>query len=584
VSKGISIQDPSLQLSDDSVQVHLNLFGKNLKIGARESLTVDFRIESEDKGINLPSVIFTGKQRLAYDRRNHLLSGQTPPAVYHTYKGIREKDIYSLAYNYNVPYARWMKDAHLKVSQRMDDCCHIVLLDEKVLSLLSDIPETNIQVAPPVYFPPEVQPVEPAKPDITYPNLPEPSNEPKPNDNHEPAYTWQREVIHIEYPVNQYDIQPHFDNNWRELQKIDYLFSDNKPMGKIMVTAYASPEGPYMENELLAKRRAEGLKKYLINQYKIPFQQIYTNCIAEDWDGLRSLVLKNVISHKNEVLNIIDHVGIFQGRERQLMDLDKGNVWRQMKPLFDGLRRIEIVVENVSARDKTSDIQSVSRENYAFDYQTVSLNDQRKGMYQYDSQQPYTPSNRMDYRDKKDNGRIVQQRELVYIQYPVGRYDIQPQYDNNWRELQKVVYLFNGNFQTCKIRLTAYSSPEDDSYNGNEQLIKNRVETFKNYLVSQYGISSQQIGTDYVAEDWDGLKALLIRSDVPRKDDVLAIIDHVGISEGRKHLLMNLDKGAVWQQMKPLRDNLCRIEIVVESDWTENETSQMAINGNLEWR
>ena len=51
------------------------------------------------------------------------------------------------------------------------------------------------------------------------------------------------------------------------------------------------------------------------------------------------------MAHRDEVLYLIDHVGIFAGRERKLMDLDKGAPYKYMlKEFFPALRRVEITV------------------------------------------------------------------------------------------------------------------------------------------------------------------------------------------------------------------------------------------------
>ena len=68
--------------------------------------------------------------------------------------------------------------------------------------------------------------------------------------------------------------------------------------------------------------------------------------IGEDWEKLRELVDASNLPEREEVLQIIDQVDIFKGREKLLMDLNGGITYRTMlKDFFPLLRRVEIIVE-----------------------------------------------------------------------------------------------------------------------------------------------------------------------------------------------------------------------------------------------
>ena len=53
-----------------------------------------------------------------------------------------------------------------------------------------------------------------------------------------------------------------------------------------------------------------------------------------NWSELRTMILKSDISYKREVLDIIDHISIKDGRERKLMDLKSGKPYRYIKEHF----------------------------------------------------------------------------------------------------------------------------------------------------------------------------------------------------------------------------------------------------------
>ncbi|MCB6272182.1 hypothetical protein LI322_27585, partial [Bacteroides cellulosilyticus] len=67
--------------------------------------------------------------------------------------------------------------------------------------------------------------------------------------------------------------------------------------------------------------------------------------VPEDWDGLVELLQRHPMNHGDEVLSLIARTGIFEGREKQLMDMHGGAVYRELlKSYFPQLRRIRITV------------------------------------------------------------------------------------------------------------------------------------------------------------------------------------------------------------------------------------------------
>ncbi|MCG4972627.1 hypothetical protein L0M93_28085, partial [Bacteroides cellulosilyticus] len=67
--------------------------------------------------------------------------------------------------------------------------------------------------------------------------------------------------------------------------------------------------------------------------------------VPEDWDGLVELLQRHPMNHGDEVLSLIARIGIFEGREKQLMDMHGGAVYRELlKSYFPQLRRIRITV------------------------------------------------------------------------------------------------------------------------------------------------------------------------------------------------------------------------------------------------
>lgn len=117
---------------------------------------------------------------------------------------------------------------------------------------------------------------------------------------------------------------------------------------QIEIRGYASPEAAYNYNLSLTERRAALFKRYLLRTYPLANCKIKTEGCGEDWDGLyRMLIEKGKNSPSvSQVLNIIDKYGIFEGRERLLMELDRGVPYDKLrKEFFPLLRRVELVID-----------------------------------------------------------------------------------------------------------------------------------------------------------------------------------------------------------------------------------------------
>lgn len=157
---------------------------------------------------------------------------------------------------------------------------------------------------------------------------------------------------YFSYPQGGWQIQKGYGNNAFELDKLDGFIRSSLAdtlvyVRRITLTGYCSIEGSYIQNEQLARDRANGFRNYLNFEYGLAKRYpVEVHYIGEDWDKLRELVDASTLPERVEVLEIIDKVDIFKGREKKLMDLNGGVPYRSMlKELFPLLRRVEIVVE-----------------------------------------------------------------------------------------------------------------------------------------------------------------------------------------------------------------------------------------------
>lgn len=126
----------------------------------------------------------------------------------------------------------------------------------------------------------------------------------------------------------------------------------------------------------------------------------------------------------------------------------------------------------------------------------------------------------------------VKTRELsgrAYIDFPVNRTEIHPDYRGNSRELAKIVGTIDSVRNDADITITSitikgYASPEG-SYANNSRLAKGRTEALKLYVQQLYHFPNDFIQTDYEPEDWAGLREYVETSTLQHRSEILAIID-----------------------------------------------------------
>lgn len=153
----------------------------------------------------------------------------------------------------------------------------------------------------------------------------------------------------IDYPAGSVTLNPKYGNNRAELEKLSDrlppLLASPKGL-RIKLTGYASPDGSTKENEQLAGNRTIQFKNYLLKQYKLPNDgTVLVDWAGEDWEGLRREVAASGKAYTRQVLAILDATADADNRRKQLRDLDKGAVYKDLeKTFFARLRRIELAV------------------------------------------------------------------------------------------------------------------------------------------------------------------------------------------------------------------------------------------------
>lgn len=117
----------------------------------------------------------------------------------------------------------------------------------------------------------------------------------------------------------------------------------------------------------------------------------------------------------------------------------------------------------------------------------------------------------------------------AYIDFPVNKMRIYPEYRKNPIELAKIEATIDSVKNDKDITITAlsikgYASPESP-YSNNTRLAKGRTAALKAHVENLYKFGKDFIKTSYEPEDWAGLRAYVEKSNLANKDAILALID-----------------------------------------------------------
>lgn len=116
----------------------------------------------------------------------------------------------------------------------------------------------------------------------------------------------------------------------------------------------------------------------------------------------------------------------------------------------------------------------------------------------------------------------------AYIDFPVNRTEIYPDYRRNPEELKKILATIDAvkndtDTRILGISIKGYASPEG-SYANNVRLAKGRTETLKEYVRQQYAFPETLFTTDSEPEDWAGLERFVASSELKNKEGILNLI------------------------------------------------------------
>ncbi|MDR0412203.1 MAG: DUF3868 domain-containing protein [Dysgonamonadaceae bacterium] len=334
--QAIGIQKNRVQINGGKVIVDFTVSFNQVEVSSNNQLTL-IPVIKTTKGakrqLQLPPVIVNGKKRNNLFKRSLRLNGMEEDPMLHAILLAEQRNV-SGAYRYyreTVAFEPWMKEASVYLTGDLCGCGGSEkdrfekLIAESIA--LPDFAEFDYPFVPFVNF------VVPQKEKIK-----------------ERASVGEAYLV---FEQAKWAILPELFENKAELAKIERSLNyvEEEPTAvitKISIKAYASPEGKYDDNLELSKERAKSLLDYVRKNHALsPGIEVFSEGYGEDWDRLIHLVKNDPkLENKEQILQIIHSVGIFDGREKQLMDLSGGRPYLYMlDKLFPLMRRSDYRIE-----------------------------------------------------------------------------------------------------------------------------------------------------------------------------------------------------------------------------------------------
>lgn len=154
-----------------------------------------------------------------------------------------------------------------------------------------------------------------------------------------------------------------------------------------------------------------------------------------------------------------------------------------------------------------------------------------------------------------DDEPVKQRSEQItaVVHFPQGRSVLLRGFADNRRQLARIDSLTarlkdNDSLSVENVYLKGYASPED-TYAYNTRLSANRVKAIRGYLQEKFGFADADFTTATEPEDWDSLRRWVVVSDLPARDELLAIIDTIPDPDARDAFIRRIDGGKTYRKL-----------------------------------
>lgn len=310
----------------DSLRIDIDFDLTDLKLSSHDQLILIPTIRTTNKELALNPIIINGKIRHKVYLRQKAFGTLENENVLEVVRKAK-KDPQLISYSAVVKFEEWMQTSTLYLQE--SSCPGCGKSPNMYERLLANNPTLEI--------------VSPINPEPVFSFVIPPADSIKTGKRQGSAY--------LKFHASKYAIDPTLSDNAAELDKIhttlEQLIDDkNISIQKISITGFASIEGNFDFNMRLSEQRAKSLQSYIQQRYNLSYSLFNTNWFGEDWVGLIALIENGDMDKKQEVLTIINKTDVFDGREKQLMQLAQGQPYRFMfDQYFPLLRRVNYLIE-----------------------------------------------------------------------------------------------------------------------------------------------------------------------------------------------------------------------------------------------
>lgn len=157
----------------------------------------------------------------------------------------------------------------------------------------------------------------------------------------------------------------------------------------------------------------------------------------------------------------------------------------------------------------------------------------------------------------------------AFLIYPVNKTILLPNRYGNRQELNKIdsvltavennpVYVIN------RIDIAGYASPEG-TLNHNKWLAEGRAQALKSYVSKRYSFANSLLTVTPRGENWDGLKEILSKMEIPYKSSIMEVIKRENDLDKREESIKSIGSGEPYRILLTtvypmLRKNIFRVE------------------------
>ena len=280
-SGAVAIDNLKTHVEGNKVDVAFSLNLNNLKLKAEQQLVFTPMLVADGDTTALTPIIINGRaKQIRMERSGELAAmanSSQQPLVIQRKNGTEQ----SVSYSQTITRKRPFESEHLNLltTQDLCGCGDKENLDNLPIGTIDNIKKKKKEIA-------FVKPAAEAR-----------------------KQRAEKGEAYLSFRVNKTDIVADLFDNARELEKItktiDLVRNDkNVQITGINIHGFASPDGPYANNERLARERAAALKSYVAQLYPIEAKLFSSNSTPEDWNGFRKKVQKSQLANKDEIIKI----------------------------------------------------------------------------------------------------------------------------------------------------------------------------------------------------------------------------------------------------------------------------------------